>query len=164
MASKLSLIQSDIITVIESMTVLGDYNYNWSSTQQEDFNKITSWPHANVYLEPEETSADDVGIPNMNSYRNTVYFQIHCHGKLSNESNNSTFDIDYILNDMLHDMKKGFGAFPTLDGQVYYVAYKGSRRVVSGQGEDIFLPKKLIVRIEVDYAQDRTNTLLNAYC
>jgi hypothetical protein len=164
MASKLSVIQSGIISVIESMTVSGGYNYDWTSTQQEDFNKVTSWPHANVYLEPEEISSDDVGIPNMSSYRNTTYFQLHCYHKLDEESTNSTFDIDYILNDMLHDIKKGFGSNPTLDGEVYYVAYKGSRRMISGQGEDIFLPKKLIVRLEVDYAQDRTEPINNAYC
>lgn len=164
MASKLSLIQSGLISVVESMTVSGGYNFNWSSTQQEDFSKISSWPHANIYLEPEETSTDDVGVPNINAFRNTAYFQIEAFNKLNIESSNSTFDIDYVLNDMLDDIKRMIGHYPTLDGQVYYVAYKGSRRSASGQREDILLPKKLIVRLEIDYSQDRKQPLLNAYC
>jgi len=164
MASKLTLIQSGILNVIDSMTISGGYNYDWDSTQQEDFNKVESFPLANVYLEPEETSSDDVGIPNMNSYRNTVMFQIHCYNKLSYESTNSIFDIDNVLNDMLHDIKRSFGRNPTLSGQVYYAAYKGSNRMDSGQAEDIILPRKLVVRLEIDYAQDRRDPINNAYC
>jgi len=164
MASKLTSIQNEIINVIEAMTVSGGYNYDWTSTQQEDFNKISSWPHANVYLEPEEISSDGPGIPNMNSYRNTDYFQIECLNKLSYESSNSTFDIDNVLNDMLHDIKRSFGRNPTLNGEVFYVTYQGSRRVDSGQREDILLPRKLLVRLKVDYSQDRQEPTNNAYC
>jgi hypothetical protein len=53
--------------------------------------------------------------------------------------------------------------YPTGEGLWEYIMYDGSRRVRSGQGDDIFIPKYLIVNVRISYTQDLTEPNNNAY-
>lgn len=150
-------IQRALISHVETMTISGGYNSDYSSTQQDDFNKVTSWPLVNVFLLPVESVFNQIDFPDMNSYRNIAQFEFHCFNKMAEEEDNSDFEIDYVLNDMLHDVKKLLGINPTLGDVVEFAEYKGSRRERSGAGDDIFIPKKLIVKIDIAYSQSRTD-------
>lgn len=165
--SMLETIQSGLFDAFDTMLVADGYNYNVSGGygvqyQQEDFNKA-QFPLYNVYVINEE-SMDEAVFPNMNSFRNTATIEIHCYNKLADESSNSVFDIDTVLNYMLHDIKKMIGSNRTLGSTCESIFYKRSERVDSGGREDIMLPKKLIITAEINYSQDDRTPSVAAYC
>lgn len=165
--SMLDNITSGLFDAFDTMLISNGYNYDVTGGygvqyQQEDFNKA-QFPLYNVYM-LEENSMDEAVYPNMNSFRNTVLMEIHCYNKLSSESSNSTFDIDKILNYMLHDIKKMIGSNRTLGSTCESIFYKRSERVDSGGREDIMLPKKLIITAEINYSQDDRTPSVAAYC
>ena len=160
---KLTVIQNGLITMITGMRNLNGYNYDYLSTQQEDFTKVTSWPHINVYLMPNEDNLDEPEHACMNAFRNEVYFELHCFHKLSSETTNSVFNIDSTLNNMLHDVKKMIGYWPTGGGLWEYIMYDGCERGKIGIADDIIMPKKLIVRVRISYTQDSTEPNNNGY-
>jgi hypothetical protein len=160
---KLTVIQNGILAMINNMRNLDGYNYDYISTQQEDFNKVLGFPHINVYLMPNEDNLDEPEHTSMNAFRNEANFELHCFHKLSAENTNAVFANDAILNNMLHDVKKMIGYYPTGEGLWEYIMYDGSERVKSGNGDDLFLPKKLVVRIKISYTQDTTEPNTNGY-
>lgn len=154
--SYLKNIQDALVSAIEGID-------SDATTQQEDFVKVSSWPLYNVYLLPEEKSNDSISRTNMNSFENEAMFEIRGFDKLNNQSTNSVFEIDSVLNRMLRDMKLMIGSNPYLSNLVQEFTYTKSERRDSGQSEDILLPKYLAVRVNVRYSQDRTNPILPAY-
>ena len=160
---KLTVIQNGILTMITNMRNLDGYNYDYQSTQQEDFNKVLTWPHINVYLMENEDNLDSPEHACMNAFRNEANFELHCFNKLSAENSNAVFANDQVLNNMLHDVKKMIGNYPTGEGLWEYIMYDGSERVKSGIGDDIFIPKKLVVSIKISYTQDSLEPNTNGY-
>lgn len=161
---KLTIIQNGIIAMIMNARNLDGYNYDYLSTQQEDFNKVVGFPHINVYLMPNEDNLDEPEHTSMNAFRNTANFELHCYQKLSAEDSNAVFSNNLILNNMLHDVKKMIGEYPTGEGLWEYIMYDGSERVKSGIGDDIFIPQFLKVNIKINYTQDVTEPNNNGYC
>lgn len=140
----ISTIISTIVSKLEDMTTTNDYIYNCGTVQEFDINKIKVFPSYYVIL-PVETA-----IPNyMNNFRNNISLEIHCLNKVTSETN-SIFNINNILNNMLHDVKKMIGNNPTLDGLVDVFDYTRSTRIPNN-GNDIIIPSKLIVTCNVFY-------------
>lgn len=152
MADMLSTIQSGLISALDNMTISGGYNSDYDSFQQDDLAKVTTWPLINVYMSPDERALSDQSSPNMNAIRNEVGFTLECFDKMPTEGSNTDFDVDYVLNDMLHDVKRCIGRNPTLGGLVEYIGYRGSTRTIAAP--DIMIPKRLIVTINIMYSQD----------
>jgi len=153
MKSMENVIQSGMLASIVTMTISGGYNYNWTSTQQEDLSKVT-FPHANLYLMPQEDTMDGISFPNMNAFRNKQSYELRCFNKLETESATSSFEIDSTLNYMLHDIKKWVGSNPVPD-YIEMIEYIRSVRKPLNGTSDIMLPKYLIVTLNVYYNQDR---------
>jgi len=163
MYSQLDVIESGILTCLSEMTVSGGYNYDTGTTNQLDFNKA-SFPLYNLFLYPEERSLDAASHPNMNSFRNEASFEIYCYNKVSEENYNNQFEIDHILNGLLHDVKKMIGHNPTIKGTCEYFGYERSRRENSGAGDDLLIPKVLVVTCNIYYSEDHMNPKDPAYC
>lgn len=160
---KLTVIHQGLVNMILNMRNLDGYNYDYVSTQQEDLTKVSTYPHINVYQVERETSLDEIEMAGMNAYRNEAEFRLVCYMPASADTDN-TFNIDSNLNNVLHDVKKVLGNYPTLDGLCEYNTYEESYKEIYGIGDDIFKPKRLVIKILVGYIQDVTEPNNNGYC
>lgn len=151
--SMLSNIQTSLISAIGTMTIANGYNYTYSHTQQEDFNK-TSFPLINTYLIPNEESFE-TNMFCINEMRNYARFQLHCYNKAISAGCNNKFLNNYILYNMQHDIKKMIGNTYTLWGLCEGLLYRRSYKLPSGLTNDIFIPEKLVVEIDIPYSENR---------
>jgi hypothetical protein len=167
MPSMLNTIVSGLYTALDAMSISGGYNYDVDNGygvqyQQEDFAKA-KFPLYNIYLSS-ENSVDTADFPNMNAFRNITSLEIHCYHKLSSVTSNSVFNIDIVLNNLLHDIKKLIGNYHTLNSTCEGIFYKRSERRPSGDMSDVLLPKKLVVFVDVYYSQAQTQPAVIASC
>jgi len=148
--------ETNIKSLILGMTVAGDYNFDWSTVNDEDLARWEGFPGAVITLEPDETNLDDITGVHAGAYLNEVSFKIRVVGKLNYEEHNPVFAINDILNKCLDDLKKVFGSQPgnSLNGYVDVMQYRRSIRIRKKTG-DIFIPTELETFWMVRYMQDR---------
>jgi len=132
---------------------LGTYNFDWGTVNQPDLAKVT-FPSALVVLE-EEINMDEAGGAWSNGYLNQAIYIITVRAKLNEEKHIPIFEIDAELNKALDDLKKLFGSNYSVDGSCDRIMYRGMRRNLERTG-DLFVPKSMETRWNVEYTQGRT--------
>jgi hypothetical protein len=150
--SLLSTIQTALVSAIDTMTSANDYNFDYA-VQNEDFNK-TTFPLINIYLVPNEESFE-TNLFCMNEMRNYARFQLHCYNKALVEGCNNRFLNNYILFAMLYDIKRMIGHNYTLNGICEGILYRRTYKQPSGLRNDIFIPEKLIIEVDIPYTELR---------
>lgn len=151
--SYIGKIHYNLDQLLNNINVSDGYNYTTGSIKENDFNKST-FPLYQVELVDDEglLEADD---PDYGAFSNKATFRIHCYNKLTNENDNSMFEINDILNNMTQDIKKMIGNNPSINKTVGEIYYRGSQREPSGNEEDIFMPVKLVVELDTHYNQSK---------
>ena len=154
----ISLIEQEIETFLESLSVADGYRLNWAPVNYED--RALECDDYNcfavVYWNNEENH-DDVNMVHANAYSNKSSYTIECRVPLIAESNIPKFDGRKLLYSAQEDIKKVFGKYPSLNS-IYAtnVQYQGSSVVPDTLGTgDRFTPVYLRVDIDVWYFQDR---------
>jgi hypothetical protein len=132
-----------------------------STINQEDFNK-TTFPLFNIYMDIEVNQLD-FNTPNMDAFSNKVTFRIDCFNKINHESSNALFDADVVLDDLLKLFIDKINDNDDINGLTMGEYYITSRRIKSGIGNDIFIPKKLEIKITVPYNQSMLEPLTKAF-
>jgi len=151
--SHLERIELAIIQAINTMTVANGYNYDWESVNQEDLNKVSSFPHINIYLDDEEDFDEDAYCKTQ--FRATDTWRFECFNKIEDEESDSMWTSYYYQESMIADIKKLTGDNKNLGLLVGNFIYVSSEFEDYGQGEDIFIPLKLIVKVKTDYIENR---------
>lgn len=152
----LTQIHDNILSAISGMTTASGYNYTWASTNQEDLNKVSSFPHVNIYLEPNEEEFEEQYY-GLNTFRNWAKWRLESFNKIESEVSDSKWDSYYYQYSMLADIKRMIGNNPTLNGLVGGIIYRSSFPQEFGSSNDIYLPFKLITNFDTHYIEDRIN-------
>ena len=140
-----------IKSLIESMTVVGGYNFDWVNVNNRNY-AIGDFPRAEIYY-PNEENLDTVSGIGSRDYTNAVTFEIHVAAKLNVSSDNPIFEINEQLDLALDDLKMLFGRNPSINGTCDSFLYRGYKREV--KSVDQFIPTKLITTFRAVYQQDR---------
>lgn len=154
----ITTIEIQIKTLIESMSVAGGYLLDWAPINFEDRALEDSGYNAFacLYWDGEENLDDPEGL-HFQAYYNVDDYIIEVRCPLTSESSNPKFDIRQRLQLALSDLKKVFGTYSSLNGNVAAkTMYRGARILEKGSAKgDRFTPVYLEVRISVWYFQDR---------
>ena len=160
--SYLGKMHHSLVEILDNLSSAEGYNYNDPDVQENDFNKVGNFPLYQVMIE-DEFCLNEINTNDNNAFANQVNFKIHCYNKLESENDNSKFAINNILNKMLQDVKRVVGNNPKINNLVSELYFRGAIREDSGKAEDIFIPKKLVIDIEMIYNQERDNPLIPAF-
>lgn len=131
--------------LLDALDTIGD-------TQQEDLSKA-SFPLYNLYLNPNESLTKPNTHLDINSYRFTAFWEIHCFNKTTDQSD-SRFAHNLVLFDMLKDVKTLLGTNILYD-ICEEVKYLGCTIVKLADGANIVCPQKLVIRLQTTYSQQR---------
>lgn len=149
-----------IYDLIKSMSVVGGFNYDWSTVNQLEYN-IGTFPRAFVYSKKEKNQDSILGLSS-SDYTNQVEWTIKVIGELTFPSDNPMFDIDDVYFKALDDLKALFGQTPMtipsgvgycLNGKCDSFLYTGFEQVYDSK--DQFIPRELITSWQSVYSQDR---------
>lgn len=128
-------IESEIVTLIEGMTKVGGYNYDWSVVNIED-QVQGSFPRAIIdprdVLADKETSTDTTAGLGSMDYTNEVLFTILVNGTLPQSAANPAaanppFAIRSIMRKANDDLKMLFGINNQLGGYCDNILYAASQ-------------------------------------
>ena len=159
MSTSLLTLQSNaIITLIDSMTTTGGYNFNWSTVNQRNY-ALGTFPRAEVYY-PKEENLDTLSGIGSNDYTNAVNYEIHVAAKIPTSSTNPLFDVNAFYDLALDDLKMLFGLNPSVSGTCDSFLYRGYTREI--KAIDQFIPTKMITTWRAVYSQDRITPTLYA--
>lgn len=142
------------IVNIEDEGLVATNTYITSGTQTSGFNP---YPYVNIYLDPRE----DVIDLNANVYTNKAYFTLI--GKVQNDNEtdeaipqNSKFQINKKMNELLSDIKFNFGSNYQLNDTVERCRILNSERKYT-LTNSVYRTGDLIVKVEVEYVQSIFN-------
>lgn len=138
--------------LLDGLETLGD-------TQQEDLAKAT-FPLYNLYLIPNVSVLSESTHIDINSYRYDAFWEIHCYDKTTDHSD-SRFAHNRVLFGLLDNIKTLLGTNIGMD-LCERVEYNGCEIVKLGEGADILIPQKLVVRLRTSYSQRRDKPQLEA--
>jgi len=164
MASILTTIEAAMKTLIDGMTVVGGYNFDWGDSNQPDEALVDAndvFPMALILIE-NETNTDLTGGVWASAYQNEVTFKIIVKDKLDAVQSVPNFAINDIHNKCLDDLKKLFGVNYNIGNTCGVIMYVGSERIIDEENGDVFRPGHLETEWLVRYAQDRTDPTQNA--
>jgi hypothetical protein len=152
MAPILTNFETNIATLIDGMTTVGGYNYNWPAPNQPDA-ALTDYPRAQIIVIREENTDSENGSGAM-YLTNTVVFEIIVDMRLSTESYTPTRAINAEYNKALDDLKKLLCNNPHVTDTLTGLMYRGMERIIDKSG-DIITPGRMITRWEGQYYQRR---------
>lgn len=157
----LDTIETNIATLISGMTVIGGYNYNWGTVNEQD-ESIAIFPFCVINptdsLADRETNVDNINGISSLDYTNEVLITLLCKGELPVFDNNPLFAIRSTLRKALDDLKMLFGTYTQL--QANGIAACDNILYVASQIEplarnDVQRPAQLRSMWKAVYAQDR---------
>jgi hypothetical protein len=148
----MTTIAGEIKTLIDGMTVLGGYYYDWSNINEPDSALKTTWPSA-VIRYNKETAADGT-IPSLYGFQNCE-ITIEVEGKISPSTTvKPEFTADGYFDNALSDLisvlslTNNTGYMP-LSGEAV-ISFVSSEKIKSKRG-DTYHPSKLITTWNVFY-------------
>jgi len=147
-----------MITLMESMTIVGGYNYDWGNCGDDDLAKQELFPASDLEWLIEE-NLDPIDGTHAYAYANQASFRLASWGQLPGEEAVPKRAAMSVLMKMLDDQKKLFGINFTAMDTCQSVMYRRAEAIIQPQG-DRFIPKKLISHWLVLYDQDRVNPLI----
>ncbi len=155
----LALIEQEIEEFLESLSVANGYRLNWGPVNYIDraLEDHSSYNCFSVVYFNSEENHDDVNMVHASAYSNQASYSIECRVPLDTQSSKPQFDQRKLLYLAQEDIKKVFGTYPSLNS-VYAtnVQYQSSSIVPDTLGKhDMFMPRMLLVDIDVWYFQDR---------
>ncbi len=153
----LTLIRSEIKTMISGMTTAGGYNFTWAAVNPSFFSASNiSSQAASIFAlveDNEEKNLDSFGAVNGGMYTNDVEFIISAFPRPTPPAGVPFIDVvDEAIDLAVEDLKKLFGNKPCLNGKAFNSLYSGSRKIFTNK-EDI--PCFVEFRLAVRYRQDR---------
>ena len=131
----------------------GPYFFSWGSVNEPDQAK-QEFPSAEIRLVDEENLDEDGGV-HAGAYSNRASYEMVVKARLGHEvmSGAQVYSINEELNKALSDLKKIFGVNYNL-GACFKIMYRGMARESEAMG-DLLVPKRMIVKFDVWYMQDR---------
>jgi hypothetical protein len=148
--ARLTDIASEIKTIIDSLTVAGGYNYNWSTFNETDKALVTTFPLATIRYTTDEAVDGIAGLYGMHN----AEFLIEVEMTITPSATvKPEFTADAALDKCLADLCLKFrinntGYFP-LTGQSL-LSYKSSEKIKNTRGST-YRPVKLVTKFNCFY-------------
>lgn len=161
MAGILTLQKQAIKSLIQSMTIMGGFNNDWSVVNNLNL-AIGGFPRAEVYR-PKEQNLDPIGGISSLDYTNRVTYRIVVDGELPFSSDNPVFDIEDVFSDAVDDLKMLFGRAENrsvpimIDGVLVGTmdSFLYNNFTQEYKSTDQFIPTRLVTEWYGVYSQDR---------
>lgn len=149
--ARLTTIAGEVKTLIDSMTVVGGYHYDWSELNETDAAQRTAWPSAVIRYKT--CDADSSSINALYGFANAE-FTIECDYKITpSTTDKPEFTADGKLDSAFADLMKLFtqnntGLLPLSKEAV--ITFKNSEKV-DNKNQSTYRPTKLVTKWNVFY-------------
>lgn len=154
----LTKIENAMKRLIEELTILGGYFYDWGECNLEDAAQASTFPKALIYL-VDVDNLDDVDTgAHAQSYHQMATFRIIVRGEVVTEPAIPNFAINPEHNKALDDLLELFGNNYSLDGECDVILFSRMERDIQRRG-DVFKSSEMSTIWHVYYQQDRVNPL-----
>lgn len=159
--SVLETIESNMKTLIESMTVTGGYNYDWGTINHIDEVKQDNYPTAIVRLDSMDNLDATDGSGYAGAYKQNATYEITVKAKNATEQTEPLNDLHKYQYRAFEDLLKLFGTNYCLyvggTPACHYIKFESVEgREVSETG-DIFRGSDLVTKWQVFFEQSRKN-------
>ena len=127
MAPILTNIETQIAVLIDGMTVVGGFNFDWGISNEDDLAIKNKYPNAEIFVVAEEGDDEDE-MNHAEAYGITATVEIHVTSKLTSADKNPKFTINAKHNLALDDLKKLFGGNQHLNNTANVILYRSMDR------------------------------------
>lgn len=143
--ARLTDVAAEIKTIIDALSTVGGYNYNWTTPNETDLALTSAFPLAIIRYKNDEAVDGIAGLYGMHN----AEFEITVENSITpSATTKPEFTADAVLDKALADLIKAFtqnntGYFP-LTGQSL-LSYKSSEKINNTRGST-FRPVKLVTK------------------